>query len=42
MRESLDHFIFTIISIHTFTMNHKERELGLGIYGLTIESDLLI
>ena len=42
MRESLDHFIFSIISIHTLTMNLKERELGFGIHGLTIESGLLI
>ena len=42
MIESLDHFILTIISIHTFTTNLKERELKLGIQGFTIELGLLI
>ena len=42
MKERLDHFILTIVSIHTFSMNLKERELGLGIHGLTTESGLLI
>lgn len=43
--ESLDSYMFTIISIYPVKMNPKwvyiGRELGLGIHGLTIELGLL-